>query len=412
MSQTQELNVEQSEFFNSTAKNTGFVAGFGSGKSYVSTIKCIDVKLRNPTLTVAYYLPNYGLIRDIAWDKFPTLLSEMGYKYTLNKTDKEIIIDGAGKIIFRSMDNPDTIVGYETFYTIIDECDILNMDKMENAYNKILARNRQKHPDGVPNRLDIVGTPEGFKFFYKRYVKEFNPDTDLLIRASTYSNKHLPPDYIDTLKQQYPENLIEAYLNGHFVNLTSGNIYSYYDRNRHHTGRNIRDTDVLHIGQDFNTGGCVSIVFVIDDDIPHAVDEIISKDTFTVVSNIHARYPNHTVVVYPDASGDAHKTSASRTDIQILKDGGFIVKAKRKNPAVMDRINTANSIFDHNTIRVNEDTCPKLAEALEQHAWDEKGEPEKFNGGGTVDDFTDAMGYFLFFKYGIIRSRTQLHKGT
>jgi len=406
------LNSKQGEFLLSKAKNTGFVAGFGSGKSYVATLKCIQKKLENPTLTVAYYLPNYGLIRDIAWDKFPMLLHEMGYTFRINKSDKEIIIDGAGKIIFRSMDNPDTIIGYETFYSLIDECDILPMDKMENAYNKILARNRQKHPTGEPNRLDIVGTPEGFKFFYKRYVKEFNKDTDLLVRASTYSNKHLPIDYIDTLKQQYPSNLIEAYLNGHFVNLTSGNIYSYYDRARHHSGRKIRDTDVLHIGQDFNTGGCVSIIFVIDDDIPIAVDEVVSKDTFTVVTNLQARYPEHTIVIYPDASGASNKTSAQRTDLQILKDGGYVIRAKAKNPAVQDRINSANSLFDHNTIKVNEDSCPRLAEALEQHSWDEKGEPEKFNGGGTVDDFTDAMGYFLFYKFGIIRARTIIKAGT
>ena len=34
----------------------------------------------------------------------------MGYIYKLNKSDKEIHIEGAGKIIFRSMDNPETIV--------------------------------------------------------------------------------------------------------------------------------------------------------------------------------------------------------------------------------------------------------------------------------------------------------------
>ena len=153
------LNRKQLDYMNSNKPNTGFVAGLGSGKSYAATLKTIIKKLQNPTLTVAYYLPTYPLIRDIAFSKFPEMLSEMGIEFVLNKTDKEILVKDHGKIIFRSMDNPHTIVGYEVFYTVIDECDILEATKMEIAYNKILARNRQKHPKGEANALDIVGTP-------------------------------------------------------------------------------------------------------------------------------------------------------------------------------------------------------------------------------------------------------------
>ena len=186
------LNKPQMDFLTSKKTNTGFVAGLGSGKSFVGTLKTILFKIENPTLTVAYYLPTYGLIRDIAYEKFPEQLEAMGIKYVLNKSNKEIHIENAGKIIFRSMDSPEMIVGYEVFYSIIDECDILNMEKMTVAYNKIMSRNRQKHPDGLPNMLDIIGTPEGFKFFYHRFVKKFRPHSDVLIRASTYQNKHLP----------------------------------------------------------------------------------------------------------------------------------------------------------------------------------------------------------------------------
>lgn len=104
------LNKPQLSFLNSKAINTGFVAGLGSGKSYVATLKTIIKKLDNPTATVAYYLPTIPLIKDIAFDKFPTMLSEMGLKYKLNKSDKDLYIEHngqeLGKIVFRSMDNP------------------------------------------------------------------------------------------------------------------------------------------------------------------------------------------------------------------------------------------------------------------------------------------------------------------
>ena len=65
--------------------NTLFVGGYGSGKSQAGTYKTILKKLQYPTKKVAYYLPDYGLVRDIAFDKFPTILEELGLKYKLNK---------------------------------------------------------------------------------------------------------------------------------------------------------------------------------------------------------------------------------------------------------------------------------------------------------------------------------------
>jgi phage terminase large subunit len=144
--------------------NSMLVGGYGSGKSQAGTIKTIIKKLQYPKYKVAYYLPTYPLIKDIAFDKFPATLSELGLKYKLNKSEKEIHIENYGTIIFRSMDNPDTIIGYETAYSLIDEADILPTDKMDKVYNKILGRNRS-----VDNaNVDAVSTPEGFKWLYEQ----------------------------------------------------------------------------------------------------------------------------------------------------------------------------------------------------------------------------------------------------
>lgn len=406
------LNQKQMDFLKSTAINTGFCAGLwlGSGKSFVATLKTILKKINHPDLTVAYYLPTYGLIRDIAFDKFPTMLSEMGYKYKLNKSDKEIHIENYGKIIFRSMDNPETIVGYEVFYSIIDECDILPLDKMTIAYNKIMARNRQKCSKGTLNQIDVASTPEGFKWFYNRYVKEFNSDTDLLVRASTYDNKHLPEQYIRNLEQQYPPNLLKAYLMGEFVNLTSGAVYKYFNRTTHHTNEELNDSDIIYIGQDFNVGGCVGIVCVIRNGIPIAVDEYAVYDTQAIIKHLEDTYPEREIWIIPDASGDNNKTNASKTDIQLLRDAGFKVDAPSQNPLVVNRINTLNNMFYQGTIRVNTHRCPNLTQALEQQAYNEKGEPEKFNNHPSIDDYNDAFGYFIYRKFGI--DRPTIKQGT
>lgn len=403
------LTKNQHRYLTSKKTNTGFVAGLGSGKSFTATLKTILKKLENPTLTVAYYLPTFPLVRDIAFAKFPEMLAEMGIEYKLNKSDKEINFPNMeGKIVFRSMDNPETIVGYEVFYSIIDECDILKADKMEIAYNKIMSRNRQKHPDGIKNQLDVVGTPEGFKWFYKRFVKDIDHETDILIRASTYENKHLPPEYIINLENQFPPNLLKAYLNGEFINLTSGAVYSYFDRDKHNCNIVPTDNDILYIGQDFNWGGCCGSVFLIKDDTPVLVDEYSAIDTQHIIKHLKRMYPHNRIIIFPDASGNANKTNSSKSDIQQLKEAGYRIDAPNKNPMIQDRINSVNSCLYNNKFLININRCPDSADALEQQVYDEKtGQPQKFNGANTIDDRNDGIGYFLNRKFGILKNNSK-----
>jgi len=413
MSLNLQLTEPQAQYLNSPSINTGFVAGFGSGKSFIATLKMILWKLDYPGVHCAYYLPSYGLVRDIAYDKFPALLTDMKIPFNLNKSAAEIEIIGMrGKILFRSMNNPETIVGYEVGYTCIDECDILPMDKMELAYNKILSRNRYKLPDGADNKIDIVGTPEGFKFFYKRYVTQFREHSDTLVRASTYSNPFLPKAYIQQLEDQYPENLIKAYLGGEFTNLTTGNVYSYFDREIHDkriTDETIAKQNGIHIGLDFNTGGCISIGFIIIDDIPIAISEFVTDDTFTTITSIQREYSDKIVFVYPDAAGNNRSTSTTKTDISLLKEAGFVHRGPQANPAIKDRVNSVNGLLNHNRFFVDADRCPKLVQALEQQAYDDKGSPEKFNVHPAIDDYNDAMGYFLHRKFGINKTMAKVH---
>jgi len=290
------------------------------------------------------------------------------------------------------MDNPETIIGYEVAYSLIDEADTLQTDKMEKVYNKILGRNRS-----IPNAIvDAVSTPEGFKWLYNQaQAGHFK-----VIKARSYDNKFLSEDYIQQLREQYPPNLLKAYLEGEFVNLTSGTVYSYFKREKHHSDVIQNEREHLFIGQDFNIGGCVSIIHVLRDGKPIAVDEIISKDTYSIIDNINEKYPRNVITIYPDASGNANKTNASRSDIQLLKDAGFRVIAPSKNGRVVDRVNAMNAMFNTDSYLINTNRCKEYTKALEQQAY-KNGEPEKFGGAATIDDFNDASGYYIVREFGL-----------
>jgi len=407
------LTSSQVDFVTSTKINNGFVAGLGAGKSFIATFKTIMKKMEYPNHTVAYYLPNYGLIRDIAFDKFPTMLSEMKIDYELNKSNKEIHIKDAGKIIFRSMDNPETIVGYEVFYTVIDECDILPMDKMTTAYNKIKARNRQKAD--VPNMIDVVGTPEGHKWFYERYVDNFDDKHDRLIRAKTIDNPYLPKGYIDELRREYPAQLIEAYLEGQFVNLTSGTVYNSFDRTLNDTSKTDDLISDLHIGIDFNVNYMAAAVCLIKDGKIYVVDEFTGLfDTPAMIEAIEQRYTGRKIYMYPDAAGNQRKSvNADETDIKLLRQAGLIVRARDSNPLIMTRVNTVNAMLKNATgdrkLFVNVNKCPVMTKTFEQLAYDEKTNlPDKASG---LDHLADAIGYLVNFLFPMRYTRKDRDSG-
>ena len=191
-----QLLEHQAEFIESEFVHTGIVGGFRSGKSQAGVIKTCMKKLKYPGIDVAYYLPTYGLIKDIAYPKFSSFLEEHGINYVLNKTDHEFVTS-YGRIILRSMDNPDTIIGYEVGYSLIDEADVLPTPHMNNVFTKVVARLSIPLPDGKPNCLDFVSTPEGFKFLYDFFVKKPH-EKKKLIRAKTKNNPFISDSYIET----------------------------------------------------------------------------------------------------------------------------------------------------------------------------------------------------------------------
>src|SRR6185437_5109556 len=140
-----------------------------------------------------------------------------------------------GTVICRSMEKPETIVGFKIGHALVDELDVMPLIKAQTAWRKIIARMRYNVP-GLKNGIDVTTTPEGFKFVYQQFVKALRERPVLqnlygLVQASTYDNElNLPDDYISSLMASYPPQLIQAYLRGQFVNLASGSVYPEFDR--------------------------------------------------------------------------------------------------------------------------------------------------------------------------------------
>lgn len=396
-----ELTDPQFEFVTCEDQFPALVAGFGSGKTHAAVARGIAKKLQYPRQNIAYYLPTYDLVTTIGFPRFYEMLESLGLPYKPNKNDKMIHVENAGSIIFRTMDNPERIIGYEVADSLVDELDTLPEDKAREAWNKIISRNRQKKPDGSLNTVGVATTPEGFRFVYDRWQR--NPASGYrIIKASTMSNsRNLPAGYINSLRASYPSNLLAAYLDGEFVNLVAGSVYPEFDRHLNATDERIKPGEALHVGMDFNVGKMSAVIHVLRGDNPHAAMEITRVlDTPAMSALLKRDYPDHPIIVYPDASGASRKSNnASESDLAILRAAGFSVRVNAANPRVKDRVLAVNAMVHKDgarRYRVNPETCPELVESLEKQAYDKHGEPDK---SGGLDHVIDAAGYFIAYRY-------------
>ena len=406
-----ELNIPQAQFLQLPQKFRAYVAGFGSGKTFVGCSSLCIFSLENPRINAGYFAPTYAQIRDIFYPTIDEVAHGFGLSVKIHESNKEVDIYSGKKyrstVICRSMEKPETIVGFKIGQALVDELDVMKAEKARNAWRKIIARMRY-NADGVRNGIDVTTTPEGYKFVYEQFVKAVRDKPELgglygLIQASTYDNAlNLPDDYIPSLKESYPAQLISAYLKGQFVNLTAGSVYPDFCRIANHTEEVERPGEPLHIGMDFNVLKMSAVVFVIRDGLPIAVGEITGvRDTPAMCEVIKQRYAGHEIAVYPDASGqNTSSKSASVSDLSILRGAGFAVLANSQNPRIKDRVLSVNALILNSNgerrLKVNTVRCPKYTEALEQQAYDDNGLPDKTTG---HDHLNDGGGYLLVYRY-------------
>lgn len=398
-----QLTDPQSKMFMSQAPFPAMVSGFGAGKSETLIVCALRDLFQFPGGNIGIYSPTVDLNYLNLVPRFETMLNAMGASFTHNKTRGIIKVHGYGDLIFRSLDNPHRIIAYEVLRSHVDELDTLPKSKAEEAWNKIISRNRQtleKYPNAT-NRVSCYTTPEGFRFVYEKWKRDPAPGYEL-IQAKTESNPYLPKDYIPNLYNTYPSQLIKAYLNGEFVNLTSDTVCYAFDRTKHDCCAEYKEGETLHIGQDFNVYKQFSSIQVKRDNIWFAIDEFVDLlDTPETIDRIKSKYPKSRIIMYPDASGSSrHSVNASISDISLLKDAGFTIMAKSRNPNVKDRVAAANKIFEDNRMFVNTTNCPRTAECLEQLTYREDGSIDKKSG---KDHGFDAFSYPIIYNNPIFR---------
>ena len=395
----------QRDFLADTHRIVGYIGGFGSGKSWALAAKILFLGMANPGSVIMACEPTFPMIRTVLIPALDGALAHWDIEYSFRASPQpEYTINlpsGTVTVLCQSAENYQRIRGQNIAAAVWDECDTSPTETAQKAGEMLLARMRT----GNFNQLAVASTPEGFRWAYRTFIEQDGPDKKL-IKVRTKDNPNLPPEFIPSLERNYPPQLIAAYLNGEFVNLAQCGLYPDFDRSRHYTDAKPTEDDTIFVGIDINVGNSVTQHCVRRGDEFHFFAEAVYRDTQQIAQGLKELYPLHfekgLLTLIPDAASKQRSTAAAQeSDMGILKKAGHHVIAQQSNPLIQDRINAVNVLISQDRLRVG-NGCKHLIRTLEQHAFDDKGKPEK--GGVGMDDLShagDAMGYALYRLAGI-----------
>lgn len=340
----------QQMFHESKARFKGFSGPVGSGKSQALCHEAIRLSYINTGRLGLIGAPTYPMLRDATLTSFTDLLRANDIPYDFNKAESVMTMQESGsKILFRAVNEFERLRGTNLAWFGIDEMTYTT----EDAWLRLEARLRD------PEAKQLCGfgvwTPKGFDWVYRRFIRETIAGYEV-IRARPYENRYLlecVPDFYERLKESYDEQLFVQEVQGDYVNINGGAVYTAFDRLRNVKPVTIDRCRPLFWTLDFNVDPMCSLVVQRHGDELRVLDEIVlhRASTLNACEEFQTRFPNHQagLVVYGDATGCRLQT-AGTTDYKIIADflrrEGYEraqLKVPPSNPAVRERLQLVNA---------------------------------------------------------------------
>ena len=394
------LNSHQYEFISSKAKHPALVAGFGSGKTIVFCLKGLIEAGLNPGKTILLAEPVYPMVKNVLQPTLEHVMKDYGFDYSYKASDYRYRVSwdgGWADILLGSAENYQRWAGLNLAAGGIDEAALL---KDNGAWNMLLSRLR----DGNTLTGWATTTPEGFNWVYDTWVEEIKYGYEL-IQGRTEDNSHLPDEFIESLKTNYDDRLIKAYMNGEFVNLQHGQTYYQFNRDKNVQAKLVVPHLPIRAAIDFNVdpmavsvgqlmpGKKPQVNWLKTYKIKHSgSDEVMTE---TAARRIKADYPGTRVIAYPDPAGKHRDTRSNRSDHQILRDEGFEVRAKSSTRSVSEGVNAVNRGMAFTTIHPE---CKPLIKDLEQ-VINKDGTREIDKSNKALTHYSDGIRYFYDYEF-------------
>ncbi len=371
------------------------VGGYGCGKTYIGSLRAIYLSYLNTGTLGMLVSPTYPIAELTIIPTIKDILFRMEQPFTYNQTKHLFFIPNwDGHIKIGSGDDPISLKGGNMAWCGVDEPFVQKKVVFEEVMRRI------RHPLAKHKELFMTGTPEELNWGYDICMNTEGLYDVGFVYGRTKDNTYLSEEYYSMLWNAYSEEQRQAYLEGKFLNLMQGRAYKEFDRDKHVKHADVNQSLTICAGIDFNVDYMSAEVFYNGNGWVHFFDEvrIANSNTYELAEKLRAKYP--TITVYPDPTGSARKSSATKSDHQILRDSGFTVRGRERVP-LMDRLNAVNGMIRRGLFSVEPGTCPKLVTDLERVVF-KNGDLDK-QSDPALTHASDAAGYAIEYLYPVIR---------
>ena len=395
------LNHKQFDAVTSQFEETFYIAGIGSGKSFVlGAFIYLEARLKNSvgmiTAPTTDTLNNSTMpqLKDV-WARLGLIEGthyiigsmpppEWGVPNYTNRNSKILTWRWGAYTILDGSDNFNKHRGLELDYVAADEL----RDIKDGAWEMYRGRMRGKAKKAIKSMYRMLGvtTPPDNP---KKIQKLINHKVEV-IRGTSYDNeKNLPDGYIEGLKERYDELTFNREVLGQLVN--AGGMLAYYafKRERNVVRMDFRKDARTIMFWDFNASAKKPMATGILQEIEgvwYVTKEFIFKNSNTdeqcrkILDFFQETNFSGTLEITGDSAGHRRESNATRSDYAIIEYyfsnfANYLLRT-RPTKAVKDRIAATNAMFRSmagNTRLYIDERCTKLIEDLEETRWKENG---------------------------------------
>lgn len=399
------------------------IGGYGCGKSQTDVfllLFLVQAYLGLPeNINIGVFGVTIKLLKQTVIADFERALDAAGIAYKDNAQQGTISI-GNITIIYLPMQNPDDIYAFNFHCALCDEIDEVPPERVKAIVTAIQERCRKVMPEGnnFPSRDPFIffsttaqglgGTYQLVKFLEKSGIAH------AIIRGRTEDNTSLAQTQLELLRGLYNEDERRAYLEGEFINLSTGRVYPEFDQKKHKYMRfditegapcaeGTKDSffvgdgqwrtggDVIYVGADFNYGYNMNCAGIERAGRMYIIDEFHWKYMGEAAIGLREKYPNNKIIFIPDASGK----EIMEGFVEEFEECGIEIFWNSRNPSITERVTAVNKALRWGQLYVFEN-CERTILSLETRDFDDSGKPRKGKGIDAPDHIADSTEYLVW----------------
>jgi phage terminase large subunit len=368
------------------------------GKTYLCIARLINWAVIKPGSLNWYVTANYRMAKQIAWRQLKEMVPQ-AICVKRNESDLSLELTNGSIIALRGAENPDALRGVSLSSLVVDEAAYVKQEAWEMVLRPALS------DQGGP--AWFITTPAGLNWFHDLWEQAQEQRDWTTFSFTTIEGGNVPAEEIEAAKRTLDERTFKQEYLASFETL-SGRVFPDFDNDN--ITPTVQDTGgPILVGLDFNVSIMAGSIASKVGDTLHVWDEIAIKNSNTdeVCAWLKGKFPGREVIVYPDPTGAARKTSAAgKTDHGIIRQHGFRVVAPKAPWAIKDRLNATNWLIRNmqgeRRLMVHP-RCKNVIKSLKNLTYKEGVDdfvPDKDSG---LDHHADGLGYMILSALNLVK---------